>query len=221
MEHYLTDTDSLIVMGGNNIFFLHSFFFIRLSKFLLSRAVPALPVSPLFSIIYSSSKPSTPIPPPPPPSTTTTPPTSSISYYYFGFMSWTSSVSFMQPPPYLKQSRTKAHAPPSSLSVSSLSWAQGRSHQHSIRAQWQELCCSDRVQCAVWEAMEGRAQGGTDWPDTPSRQTILLFSLMLCGRIWWPCGLCQWHDVSHRANLDKWKAREGHGDTHIQYSISA
>lgn len=42
----------------------------------------------------------------------------------------------------------------------------------------------------------GGAQRGADWPDTPSRQTILLFPLMVCSlTLWLPCplpveGLC-------------------------------
>lgn len=53
-----------------------------------------------------------------------------------------------------KVEHAQTASPPLPPSVSSLGWAEGHSHQQSIRAQWQELCCSNRVQCADLGATE-------------------------------------------------------------------
>lgn len=58
--------------------------------------------------------------------------------------------------------------PPQFPSVSPSGWAEGRSHQRSIKVQWQELCCSNRVQCSVlfWKE-SGQEHGEAATRPTP------------------------------------------------------
>lgn len=125
------------------------------------------------------------------------PPHVSLSHHYFGFMSWMSSFSFMQPSTIwkVKSNSHKRSLPPSlPPSVSSLGWAEGRSHQQSIRAQWQELCGSDRVQCAVLKAV-GVQHREAATGRHPRRTNNAALSTPAGDWILRPCGLCWWSDV--------------------------
>lgn len=125
-------------------------------------------------------------PPPPPPPV-------SLSHHYSGFMSWMSSVSFMHPSTISKVKLNTHKHPPPPL-VSSLGWAEGRSRQQSIRAQWQWLCCSDSVQCAVLEATGAEHREVPTGLTHPAHKQYCSFHSW-CGWIRWFCVLCQWNDL--------------------------
>lgn len=94
VEHYLSDKDSLIPLGGKNIFFCRSVFIPLLTSPTCLLCSLSLSLPPLVSWDPSSirlntfSKPSTPPHPLAP---------ESLTHHYFGFMGWMSSVSFMHP----------------------------------------------------------------------------------------------------------------------------
>lgn len=57
--------------------------------------------------------------------------------------------------------------------------------------------CAAPTECNVlfWRHQGQSIERGTDWPGTPSRQTITLFPLVVCGWMRRLCVLCQQNDV--------------------------
>lgn len=136
-------SDSLILTCEKNIFL--SFILFLFPSLLLGSALSALSSSPgtllPSDLIPLQSHPLHLIPGP-----------ASLTHHYFGFTSWMSSVSFTHPSAIQKVKSKGTRKQPRLLlphPVSPLGRAEGRRRQQSIRAQWQELCCSDRVQYAV------------------------------------------------------------------------